>query len=57
MHGCNTGTVKGGTENDSIVSNGNVGAMQVFGGDGADVIVLAGTAALTVVGGNDSNDG
>jgi hypothetical protein len=57
LHGCNTGTVKGGTENDSIVSNGNVGAMQVFGGDGADVIVLAGTAALTVVGGNDSNDG
>src|SRR5215216_1762311 len=34
----NTGTVNGGSENDFIASNQNVGSMQLFGGDGADSI-------------------
>jgi Ca2+-binding RTX toxin-like protein len=55
----NTGTVNGGTENDSIVDNGTqIGSMQLFGGDGADFVdVFNATGALTIVGGNDSNDG
>ena len=55
----NTGTVNGGTENDSIGDGGAaVGAMQLFGGDGADTIwVPFATAAETIVGGNDSSDG
>jgi hypothetical protein len=37
----NTGTVTAGTENDSIGDGGTaVGAMQLFGGDGADTIWL-----------------
>jgi Ca2+-binding RTX toxin-like protein len=54
----NTGTVNGGTENDSIISVFNVGSMQLFGGAGADTIFVAGSsAAQTIVGGNDSSDG
>ncbi len=55
----NTGTVNAGTENDSIGDGGAaVGAMQLFGGDGADTIwVPFATAAETIVGGNDSSDG
>ena len=55
----NTGTVNAGTENDSIGDGGTaVGAMQLFGGDGADTIWLtAATGAETIVGGNDSSDG
>ncbi len=55
----NTGTVNGGTENDSIVDNGTaIGSMQLFGGDGADTIsVLNATGAQTIVGSNDSSDG
>jgi Ca2+-binding RTX toxin-like protein len=55
----NTGTVNGGTENDSISDNGTaIGAMQLFGGDGADTILASSaTGAQTIVGGNDSNDG
>jgi Ca2+-binding RTX toxin-like protein len=54
----NTGTVNGGTENDSVFSTDAIGSMQLFGGDGADTInVQLATAAQTVVGGNDSSDG
>jgi Ca2+-binding RTX toxin-like protein len=55
----NTGTVNGGSENDSISDGGAaIGSMQLFGSDGADTIwVPAATAAQTIVGGNDSNDG
>jgi hypothetical protein len=55
----NTGTVNAGTENDIIADNGTaIGSMQLFGGDGADTIVApVATGALTLVGGNDSNDG
>ena len=54
----NTGTVNGGSENDSIFSVDDVGSMVLFGGDGADLVNLnATTSAQTVVGGNDSSDG
>jgi Ca2+-binding RTX toxin-like protein len=65
LQDANTGTVHGGTENDSIVSNRNslspvlpsIGSMQLFGGEGADVIDVISAASLTIVGGDDSNDG
>src|SRR5829696_6854143 len=51
----NTGSINGGTENDSIVSANDVGAILLLGGDGADTIAPAfSTAAQTIVGGNDS---
>ena len=54
----NTGTVNSGTENDVIGSAFNIGSMQLFGGDGGDVISVGLTTAnQTIVGGNDSNDG
>ncbi len=59
----NTGTVSGGAENDSISGTTGLmgltssGPMQLFGGDGADTIRAFGTASLTIVGGDDSNDG
>ena len=55
----NTGTVNGGTENDSISDNGtDIGPMLLFGGDGADrITTTVSTANQTIVGGNDSNDG
>jgi hypothetical protein len=61
QHG-NTGIINGGSENDSISGMPNLGEpslgpMQLFGGDGADTIRGFGTADLTIVGGNDSNDG
>ncbi len=34
----NTGTVDGGTENDSIFANGNNGSMTLFGRNGGDTI-------------------
>jgi Ca2+-binding RTX toxin-like protein len=55
----NTGTINGGTENDWISDLGTaIGSMQLFGGDGADtVLVTFATTAQTVTGGNDSSDG
>jgi Ca2+-binding RTX toxin-like protein len=53
----NTGTVNGGTENDSIFGPAGTGSMQLFGSDGADTVDVQSTGAQTVVGGNDSNDG
>jgi hypothetical protein len=54
----NNGTVNAGTENDSIFSPDDIGSMVLFGSDGADTVeVPATTSAVTVVGGNDSNDG
>ncbi len=54
----NTGTVNGGTENDSITTNSTaIGAMALFGGDGADTVDTGGASSVTVVGGNDSADG
>jgi Ca2+-binding RTX toxin-like protein len=54
----NTGTINGGTENDSIVSANDVGAILLLGGDGADTLdPQFSTAAQTIVGGNDSSDG
>ena len=54
----NTGTVNGGTENDSLGSGFNVGSLLILGGDGADLIgTPTSTSAQTIVGGNDSNDG
>ena len=65
LQDANTGTVHGGSENDSIVSNRNslspvlpsIGSMQLFGGEGADVIDVISAVSLTIVGGDDSNDG
>src|SRR5262245_25593003 len=54
----NTGSVAGGTENDSIFSNSAVGAVAIFGNAGNDVINLRGASGnLTVAGGDDSSDG
>ncbi len=54
----NTGTVNGGTENDSIFSPSGLGSMQLFGSDGADTVDTSlASGAQTVVGGNDSSDG
>jgi Ca2+-binding RTX toxin-like protein len=55
----NTGTVTGGSENDSVSSNGfAIGSMLLLGNEGADTI-LGGPAVgpLTIQGGNDSADG
>ena len=54
----NTGTVDGGTENDSIFAAGNSGSMVLFLNAGADTVNFsASTAAQTIVGGTDSSDG
>jgi Ca2+-binding RTX toxin-like protein len=54
----NTGTVNGGIENDSISGPAGSGPMLLFGSDGSDTVnVPASSAAFTVLGGNDSNDG
>src|SRR5215510_5631645 len=48
----NTGSVTGGTENDSIFSNNPVGALTIFGNAGADNIFLGNSSGnLTIVGG------
>jgi Ca2+-binding RTX toxin-like protein len=54
----NTGTVTGGTENDSIWNGGNdFNSMLLMGNEGADTIdVSAAIDPLTILGGNDSND-
>jgi Ca2+-binding RTX toxin-like protein len=53
----NTGTVNGGSENDSIFGPAGVGSMVLFGSDGADTVdANVVPAALTIVGGNDSSD-
>ncbi len=54
----NTGTVNGGTENDSVFAAGNSGAMQLAGNEGADTVnTSASSAAQTIVGGDNSGDG
>jgi Ca2+-binding RTX toxin-like protein len=54
----NSGTVNGGSENDTVFTSANTGSLQLFGNEGADIISLAfSTAPQTIVGGNDSNDG
>jgi Ca2+-binding RTX toxin-like protein len=54
----NTGTVDGGTENDSIFASGNSGSMVLLLNAGADTVNFsASTAAQTIVGGTDSSDG
>jgi Ca2+-binding RTX toxin-like protein len=54
----NTGTVAGGTENDSFGSADNVGSMVLFGNEGADTVdTAASTNSQTIIGGDDSNDG
>ena len=53
----NTGTVHGGTENDTLFAAGNAGSMVLFGGDGADTVsFFFSNSAQTIVGGNDSSD-
>src|SRR5262245_4052474 len=53
-----TGSVIGGSENDSIFSANAVGSVIIFGNSGADIIHLgAATGNLTVKGGDDSGDG
>src|SRR5262245_65590401 len=45
----NTGTVNGGTENDSIEGIGDFGSMLLIGGDGSDSIFASlRTSALTI---------
>jgi Ca2+-binding RTX toxin-like protein len=55
----NTGTVNGGTENDSIDDNdAAIGSMALFGDAGADTIsAFHANSPLTIIGGIDSNDG
>src|SRR5262245_14738009 len=54
----NTGSVVGGTENDSVWSANPVGAVSIFGNAGADSIYLIlSTGNLTIAGGDDSSDG
>jgi Ca2+-binding RTX toxin-like protein len=61
----NTGTISGGTENDSIHGTSiAIGSTVLLGGDGADTIILRNfasptntTAPQTILGGNDSSDG
>jgi Ca2+-binding RTX toxin-like protein len=57
----NTGTVTGGTDNDSVTSNGTaIGSMMLFGNEGADTITTfsaPASSSQTIVGGNDSADG
>src|SRR5262245_20379487 len=53
-----TGSIAGGTENDSIFSANAVGSVIIFGNSRADIIdVRAATGNLTVIGGDDSSDG
>ncbi len=53
----NTGTVDGGTQNDSIFTAVAVGSMVLFGGDGLDTINMsAATTRQTILGGNDASD-
>ena len=52
----NTGVADGGSENDLIFGSA-VGAMQLFGGNGADTITVITSSNLTTLGGNDSADG
>ena len=54
----NTGSIVGGSENDSIFSADQVGALSLFGNSGNDVIdVRHATGNLTIAGGDDSSDG
>src|SRR5262249_45757230 len=54
----NTGSVVGGTENDSVFSNVAVGSVLIFGNAGGDTVSLINaTGNLTIVGGDDSSDG
>jgi Ca2+-binding RTX toxin-like protein len=54
----NTGTVNGGTENDSVRADSFPGQVLTFGGDGADTVNVNGSVVdQTIVGGNDSADG
>jgi Ca2+-binding RTX toxin-like protein len=54
----NTGTVNGGTGDDSVTNPSTIiGSMLLLGGDGADSLsALRSTANQTIVGGNDSGD-
>ena len=52
----NTGTVNGGTENDSIFGPAGTGSMQLLGSDGADTVDVQSTGGQTIVGGNDLSD-
>jgi Ca2+-binding RTX toxin-like protein len=53
----NTGSVDGGTQNDSIYAAGPVNPMVLLGGDGLDTIVASSTTGgLTILGGSDSSD-
>src|SRR5215204_6654290 len=49
LQASNTGTVSGGTENDSIFANVNIGSMVLFGGDGADTIAPFGSSAAQTI--------
>ena len=54
----NTGTINGGTENDSILADGGIGSMLLLGSAGADTIdTVASLAPQTIVGGQDFSDG
>jgi Ca2+-binding RTX toxin-like protein len=53
----NTGTAMGGSEDDWITSDGALGAMALYGNGGADTIIVTATAAQTVIGGDNGNDG
>ena len=56
----NTGTVTGGTENDSIytVVTAPAGSMVLFAGDGADTVYMVyADAGQTILGGNNAADG
>ena len=54
----NTGSVWGGSENDSVFGVAGVGSLQTFGNAGADTINFdAASTAQTIVGGDDSSDG
>jgi Ca2+-binding RTX toxin-like protein len=53
----NTGVAMGGSENDYIASNGDIGAMALYGNAGADTIEAHAAATLTVIGGDNAVDG
>ena len=54
----NTGSIWGGTENDSIFGPSGTGSMLLFGNEGSDAVdISAASSAQTIVGGNDSSDG
>ena len=44
----NTGTVNGGTDNDSIFGPAGTGSMQLFGSDGADTVDVQSTGGHTI---------